>query len=131
MLIFTFATYSRRRGPMRARRTDPRTSPLEFIEMLGALYRRAGAAPAAGAAARLGLKRTIAAAQGIPVDSPDAAIAHAIAARSAADVHEVLDVLAAADRAERESELDAAEAVRLTRRLQQLTAGVERVALAG
>jgi hypothetical protein len=124
LLTFALATYSRRRGPVRARRTDARTSPLEFIDMLGALYRRAGAAPAAVAAARARLKRTVGATQGIPADSPDDAVAKAIATRSGADVGEVLDVLSAADRAVRDARLNAADALELTRRLQQLTAGV-------
>jgi hypothetical protein len=88
------------------------------------LYRRAGAAPAAVAAARARLKRTVAATQGIPADSPDDAIAKAIASRSGADVREALDVLSAADRAVRDARVNADEALELTRRLQQLTEGV-------
>jgi hypothetical protein len=129
LLICALATYSRRRGPVRARRTDPRTSPLEFIEMLGALYRRAGAAPAAVAAARARLRRTIAAAQGIPADSPDDAIARAVATRTGVDIREVLDILVAAERAIRARDLSAAEALRLSRRLQLFSNDVARASV--
>jgi hypothetical protein len=114
---------------VRARRTDPRTSPLEFIEMLGALYRRAGAAPAAVAAARARLRRTIAAAQGIPADSPDDAIARAVATRTGVDIREVLDILVAAERAIRARDLSAAEALRLSRRLQLFSNDVARASV--
>jgi hypothetical protein len=128
LLIFALAAHARRRGPVRARRTEPRTSPLEFIEMLGALYQRAGAASAAVAAARARLRRTIAAAHGIPSDSPDDAVAKAVATRSGVDAGEVIGVLSAADRATRDAGLKGAEALKLTRRLQQLTEAVARPA---
>jgi hypothetical protein len=43
-LCFTFA---RRSGPVRPPAAEPRLSPLEFVDTMGALYRRARAAPAA------------------------------------------------------------------------------------
>ena len=128
LLTFALATHVRRRGPVRARRTDPRTSPLEFIEMLGALYQRAGAASAAVAAARARLRRTIAAAQGIPADSADDVVARAVAMRSGAEAADVIGVLLAAERAARDPDLNGAEALKLTRRLQQLTDAVARPA---
>jgi hypothetical protein len=128
LLLFALMTHARRRGPVRARRVDPRTSPLEFIEMLGALYQRAGTAAAPVAAARTRLRRAIAAAQGIPADSPDDVVATAVAMRSGTDAGDVIGLFAAADRAIRDAHLNGGEALKLTRRFQQLTDAVVRPA---
>jgi hypothetical protein len=126
VLIAALATYSRRRGPVRARRNEARTSALEFVDMLGTLYRRAGAASAAVAAARMRLRRTVAAAHGIPADSPDATMARAIATRTGADESEALDVLAAAAADAVDPHVGADAALKLSQRLQQFTESVRR-----
>jgi hypothetical protein len=125
MMVAVFATYSRRRGPIRSRTTDQRTSPLEFIDMLRALYQRAGAGAAAIRAARTRLQRAVATAYGIPADSPDEAVARVIAAKAGGDVATVLRLLETSGQVN-SRELSTAEAVELTRRLQQCTAGVLR-----
>lgn len=124
ILIAAVAAYSRRRGPVRSIRTDPRTSPLEFIDMLGALYRRAGANGAAVASARTRLTRTVSSACGMPHDAGDDAIARAVASKTGASLGEIIDILAASDRARRDPALTEAEALKLTRRLQLHTAAV-------
>ncbi|MGA7318709.1 MAG: hypothetical protein WBX22_32615, partial [Silvibacterium sp.] len=41
--VLLVVSFGRRSGPLRARVTAPRTSPLEFAESMGDLYRKAGA----------------------------------------------------------------------------------------
>jgi hypothetical protein len=124
LMVAALAAYSRRRGPVRARAFDARISPMEFVDMLLALYRRAGANGAAVAAARARLKRTATSACGLPSDSSDDALARALAARAAVDAGEVADLLGASDRAARDAALPAADALKLAQRLQRLTAAV-------
>ena len=124
MAIAVFAGYSRRSGPVRPRAVDARTSPLEFIDMLRALYQRAGASTAAVTVVRSRLQRVVASTCGIPIDSPGAVFAKAIAAKSGLKTDEVLETLAASARAERDPDLKAAEALRLTQQLQHLTSTV-------
>lgn len=126
MAIAVFAGYSRRSGPARSRAVDARTSPLEFIDMLRALYQRAGASPAAVSAARTRLQRVAASACGIPIDSPGDVFAKAISAKGGVQAEEVLTTLAASARAERDPGLKAAEALKLTQQLQRLTATITR-----
>lgn len=45
--LFVIVGYGRRTGPLRKPVVESRTSPLEFVETLGALYHRAHAAPSA------------------------------------------------------------------------------------
>ncbi|HJR60562.1 MAG TPA: DUF4350 domain-containing protein [Vicinamibacterales bacterium] len=115
------AAYSRRRGPVRAKFVDARTSPMEFIDMLRALYERAGAPGAAVAAARTRFTRAVTAACGIPADSTDDALARAAASKIRVDVQQVADLLAASDRGFRDPDLSAAEALTLTQGLQRLS----------
>ena len=122
MAIAVFAGYSRRSGPVRSRAVDPRTSPLEFIDMLRALYQRAGASPAAVSAARTRLQRVAASACGIPIDSPADVFAKAISAKGGAQAEEVLTTLALSARAERDPDLKAAEAVKVKKQRKRLTA---------
>lgn len=123
MAVALFAGYSRRRGPVRSRAVDARTSPLEFIDMLRALYKRAGASAAALAAARKRLQRATALAAGIPIDSPDDMVARTIAAKTGANQRDVLELLETT----RHAAVDPAQALRLTQELQGLTLSVSRV----
>jgi len=121
LALAAFAAFSRRSGPVRARASPPRTSPLEFIEMLGEMYRRAGARPAAVATARARLVRAATSSCGIPHDAPDGVIARAIASRTSASAAEIETVLADARRATETADVDRATALGLAGRLQQLT----------
>jgi hypothetical protein len=120
-------TYSRRHGPVRALFTDTRTSPVEFVEMLGALYKRAGARAAAVAASRARLRRTIAGVFGMPPQSTDAAIARAAASKLNLAADEIEAVLTESDRAASDGALDSARALTLTRQLQAMTARIQAV----
>ena len=121
MALAAFATYSRRRGPVRARAVDARTSPMEFVDMLRALYKRAGAAGAAVATARSRLVRTVVLACGIPADSTDDVFGRAVATKIRTSAAGVADLLGASARAARDPQLPSADALKLTQRLQRLT----------
>ena len=77
------ATFSRRRGPVRAKVIDARTSPMEFVDSMGALYAQAKADRASVDVARARLRRLLAEAAGVPAGCTDAALARAAAARVA------------------------------------------------
>jgi hypothetical protein len=117
-------TFSRRQGPVRAAVTDVRTSPVEFVEMLGALYRRAGARTAAVSAARTRFRRTVGSLCGIPPQSGDAELARAGAARTGLDARVIQQLLEESAFGAADPTLNGAAAVSLTRRLQDMTARV-------
>ena len=125
LLVFAaLLAYSRRRGPVRPLRSDTRSSPLEFIDMLRALYKRAGASTAAVAAARARFRRTVTSACGIPADSGDDVLARAFATRVRIDAGDVSDAVAQADRAIRDPRLSASDALTIVQRLQRLGASL-------
>ena len=64
-------TFTRRRKPIRALVTEPRTSPLEFIDTMGGLYERARAANAAVATVRTRVRRQLLDAVGLPPATSD------------------------------------------------------------
>ena len=121
VLTAVLLTHSRRSGPVRAPHADPRTSPMEFVEMLGALYNRAGARQAAVDVARKRLRRSIATVCGIPVASDDETLARAAAARMHTDAAVAADLLAEADRAAGDPDLGKDQAMAMTRRLQEFS----------
>jgi Domain of unknown function (DUF4350) len=120
------ATYGRRRGPVRARVTDARTSPMEFVETLGGLYERARATSASVAAAHARLRRRLLSACGLPAASSTDAIARGAAARFGLDADEVAGLLAEAQQAGADDSLTPADGLGLVRRIQALAARVNR-----
>jgi hypothetical protein len=109
-------TFSRRPGPVRGIVVDPRTSPMEFVETMGSLYERAGAARAAVDTARNRLVRLLASAAGIAPDAPDQQIAAAAARRAGIDREAVLEVLEAS----RRELAHPADGLRLVQRIQAM-----------
>jgi len=85
LLLFSF---SRRRGPLRAPVTMPRSSPVEFATSMGDLYEKAGATSAATDAARRRLLRVITREAGVAqqsIEQGPEAIAEALEARLGGD----------------------------------------------
>ena len=84
IVMFLVVSFGRRSGPLRARVTAPRTSPLEFAESMGDLYRKAGAAEVATGCAERRLLHFLEQEGGIPREtlrsSPEI-IAEAVAQR--------------------------------------------------
>lgn len=120
--IAVLLTHSRRQGPVRAPHVDPRTSPMEFVEMLGTLYKRAGARHAAVNAARMRLRRAIALRCGVPVATDDEALARAAGAKLRTDPAPIARLLADADSAAGDSALAEERALDIMRQLQALSA---------
>jgi hypothetical protein len=115
------AAFSRRRGPVRPTWTDARTSPLEFIDVLGELYRRSGTGGAAIAAARSRLDRVVTTTGALPHDGSDEMFATAIANRTGDDARVVAALLAEARRTAADPDITLAAAVDVVARLQRLT----------
>ncbi len=114
------ATFSRRRGPVRPRVEDPRTSPMEFVETIGALYARVRADGASVDAARRRLRRLLTEATGLPAGSTDAALARAAAPRVRIDPDTLLPLLASPAAADQRS------ALAIVRDLQRVAAAIAR-----
>ena len=123
-LIFGCAVFAfgRRRTPVRPRVETPRTSSLEFIDMLSVLYRRAKAAPAAVAAARGRLLRAATSVCGVTGDRADRTVARAVADRLGRDPQAVLDTLTVSGSADTVARLEPHATTGLIRELQTLTA---------
>ena len=117
ILVCAFLAFGRRRAPVRPLVQVPRTSSLEFIDMLGALYQKANAAPAAVAAARGRLLRAVTAVCGVRSDVEDQAVARVIAAKLGGDPDAVLGTLSASKAGTVESQA----AARVIRDLQTFT----------
>ena len=116
LLLFSF---SRSSGPRRALVQPPRTSPLEFVESMGALYARAGASSVAVGAALRRLSDFLGHEGGLPRETLRAApeaIAAAVAARFGPDSGVLAADLEAARQAQYEP-LRSSEALKLVRRL--------------
>jgi len=101
VLLLLMFTYTRRSGPIREPLVAPRTSPLEFVESMGALYERAGVSKPATDGAHRRLVRFLVSVCGLPVDMSDSSqkIAEFIAQRfgeSQESLAELLDRLQAA-----------------------------------
>jgi hypothetical protein len=120
--LAAIAAVSRRRGPVRARFVEPRTSPLEFIDTMGALYERAGAAYAAIDAVRTRVRRRLAAAAGLSTTATDERLAAAAAQRAGIDAARATGALRTAADVLRRSPLADADAVRMVAELQALSA---------
>jgi hypothetical protein len=122
-----FFTYSRRRQPIRARVMEPRTSPLEFVETMGGLYQRAGAARAAVSTALATARRRLLVATGLPATSSDHHLALAAAGRVTLDSAALERLLSGAAAASEERQLTVRQAVQLVSELQQVVQDAEKV----
>lgn len=125
LAVAAFATFSRRRLPVRSRTRDLRASPMEFIEMLRVLYARAGGAASAVTAARARFRKRMTSLAGLPADAPDAVVACAAAIRCAAPEGDVLSLLDASRKVAEGSPVSPASAVSLTAALQRLSAQLD------
>lgn len=116
--LAAFATFSRRRLPLRPRVNDTRSSPMEFIEMLRTLYARAGGASSAVGVARDRFRRKVQSLAGVPATATDDEVAAAAAGRVSVAAGEIAALL---DRARTAGEIRIEEALRVAARLQELS----------
>ena len=114
------AAAGRRRGPVRGRVVESRSSPLEFVDTMGALYERAGAERAAVDGARAQLRRRLAAAAGVPRSTADAALARAVPQGPGVDGDRIESALRSSAELLRRGVPRAAEAVPIVAELQEL-----------
>jgi hypothetical protein len=75
----------RRNGPLRAPVAIPRSSPVEFAESMGRLYRRAGATEAAVGAARARVVTVLREQCGVPREAIPSGVAEALSERMGGD----------------------------------------------
>jgi hypothetical protein len=120
-------TVSFRRRPLRAVPDPPRTAPLEFVDTMGGLYERAGAATTAVAVALARLRRRLIAVSGLPADADDASLSRHAAARAGLSPESLAALLARA-RAATSGPLSGAAAVPVVRALQEASRTVDRQA---
>lgn len=114
-------TYCRRLGPMRALVVEPRTSPLEFIDSMGALYERARTADAAVAASLARARRVLRQRVGAGASTSDRELARAANARLPGDRADIEPLLTRAANAAGRSKLPEAEALAIVKELQTLS----------
>ncbi len=124
--LAALAAVGRRRGPVRARLVESRTSPLEFIDTMAVLYERAGAERAAVEGARAQLRRRLAAASGLSRSTSDAALAHAAAWRLGIDGERIAAALRSTADLMRRGVHRADAAVPVVAELQELTTAAAR-----
>lgn len=122
MALVALFTFTRRRGPILALAEEPRASSMEFVEAMGALYAKAGAASGAVEIGRARLRRLLVVATQLPSGSSDEQIARAAAVRYPLDAGELIELLSASAGAADAPNLAPARALALSQRLQATAA---------
>jgi len=121
MALLTLAlmfTFSRRSGPVFQPAAVSRLSPLEFVETMGGLYQRAGAAPIAVAAAYQSLRLELIRRLGFPVSGTDRDLARAAGQRLGLPGDELAGTLETASRAASSAKFPARRALDLVQQLE-------------
>ena len=117
MLALMF-TFSRRSGPIVQPAAISRLSPLEFVETMGGLYQRAGAAPIAVAAAYRLLRLELIRRLGSPVSATDRDLSRAAGQRLGLPGDELAGTLESAARAAGSAKFPARRALDLVQQLE-------------
>ncbi len=118
-ILFSF---SRRSGPVYLPSGDSRLSPLEFVDTLGGLYERAGAASSAVSISYLRLRSLLVRQLGLPSKTPDAELGQAAEQRLGWKNQGITDLLQRAEACSRMDKLSPREALGLVQKLEQQTA---------
>jgi len=122
VIVFVAAllSFSRRRWPLRRLPVEPRTSPLEFVDSMGALYERAGTAAGVVETVRARVRRTLVATAGLPSTVPDDRLGRAVAGRTSMEARKVEALLTESARAGRDVKLRPEDARSIVAALQEL-----------
>ena len=115
-LLFTF---SRRSGPIFVLAEVSRLSPLEYVETLGGLYERAGAASSAVAVSYQRFRSLLTRQLGLPSNTPDQELGQAAGERLAWKESGIGDLLQQASRASHVAKLPGGEALDLVQKLER------------
>lgn len=122
VVVGALLAFSRRRWPIRAQPAEPRASPLEFIESIGALYERAGVAAGAVGVVRSRVRRALVTASGLPAAVSDEDLSRASAGRVSMPPEELRQLLASSARASADVDSSPDDARALVAALQQVAA---------
>jgi len=121
-ILFTF---SRRSGPTFVPPEVSRLSPLEFVDTLGGLYERAGAASTAVSVSTARLRSLLARQLGLPVTTPDAALAEAAESRLGYKESGLAETLAQGEAVSRAGRISSQEALAVVQELEKWTAKLD------
>jgi hypothetical protein len=124
--VVAAAMYVRRRVPVRERYVESRTSPLEFVDAMATLYRRAGSAREAVITARSRIRRLLVEATGLSAAATDDHLAAAAATRFPVDAQALRSALQASALTESSPAMSPDEALPLVRPLQALGSLIDR-----
>jgi hypothetical protein len=115
-ILFTF---SRRSGPIFVPAGVSRLSPLEFVDTLGGLYERAGAASSAVSISYLRLRSLLSRQLALPSNSPDAELGQAAEQRLGWKDQGITELLQRAESSSRLPKLPPREALDLVQKLER------------
>jgi hypothetical protein len=121
--LVALSRHGRRFVPVRVPRAEPRTSTLEFVDSMGTLYHRAGAAAGALETCADRFRRVLCRATGLPVTTSDEQIA-AATSRLGLSGREVAKVLSASRTAAGSPETSTRTALALVRQMQTVAAAL-------
>ena len=121
-VLFAFA---RRSGPVHVPAEISRLSPLEFVDTLGGLYERAGAAPAAVSISHSRLRSLLTRQLALPSSTPDAELALAAEQRLGWKGSSLRDTLLAAGAAGSQERLRPRKALELVQKLELFSAKLD------
>lgn len=124
-------TFSRRSGPIYLPVGDSRLSPLEFVDTLGGLYERAGAASSAVSISYLRLRSLLTRQLGLPSKTPDDELGRAAEQRLGWKDQGIADLLQRAEASTRNVKLSPRAALDLVQKLERLTARLSPRAASG
>jgi hypothetical protein len=124
-------TFSRRSGPIFQPHRVSRLSPLEFVDTLGGLYQRAGAASSAVSISRMRLRSLLARQLGLPNDVSDADLARATETRLGWKDSGLAELLARAAAASRAEKLRPVEGLDLVQNLERFAGRLDLCHLSG
>jgi hypothetical protein len=111
-------TFGRRSGPVYHQQVISRLSPLEYVDTLGGLYERAGAAPVAVSVSYQRLRYVLSRQLGLPSDVLDNELARLAMERLGWRDFQAKNVLGRADEASRALKIKTREALGLVRELE-------------
>jgi|SRR5579872_288015 len=118
LILALMFTFSRRSGPIVQPAAVSRLSPLEFVETMGGLYQRAGAAPIAVAAAYRLLRLELIRRLGLPASGADLDLSRAAGQRLGLPRDELAGALDSAARAANSTKFPARQALGLVQQLE-------------
>jgi hypothetical protein len=122
LLLAIFATYTRRRGPVIPAVSVSRLSPLEFVDSLANLYRKAKAASVPIYISARELRSQLVRKLAIPADSSDIDLAREASLRLGYKQDDLHKLLSEARDASAKRSVAAAEALRIVQEIQRCTA---------